>query len=89
MVTKQCTLVQRNDVSPLSVCVVWGKVVRGAHPAHVTGVTEEMGIQGEALRARFIRELLPTFLQRNNHFRNDYSGASLTPVTDCGVNNMQ
>lgn len=41
--------------------------MRGAHPAHVTGVAEEVGVQGEALRAWFIRELLPTLLRARAH----------------------
>lgn len=66
---------------PHSVRVMWGKVLRGVHPAHMTGVTEEMGVQREALRARFIRELLPTFLYgrenktRNDHLRNAHGNA--------------
>lgn len=44
-------------------CVVRGNVVSGAHSAHVTGVAEEMRVQGEALRAGLIRELLTTLLR--------------------------
>lgn len=38
--------------------------MRGARPAHVTGVAEEVGVQREALRAWFIGELLPTLLYK-------------------------
>lgn len=61
----QSSVMLVQQVLPRSVCVVWGKALRGAHPAHVTGVAEEMGVQREALRARFIRELLPTLLHRD------------------------
>lgn len=37
--------------------------VGGAHSAHVTGVAEEMGIQGEALRSGLIRQALATLLR--------------------------
>lgn len=47
-----------------SPCSVGGKVLRSAHPTHVTGVAEEVAVQREALRARFIRELFSTLLHR-------------------------
>lgn len=34
------------------------------HPGHVARVTEEVGIQREALRPRIIGELLPTLLKK-------------------------
>lgn len=43
--------------------------VRGAHSAHVAGVAEEMGVQGEALRAGLIRQLLAALLERENLVR--------------------
>lgn len=44
-------------------CVVrGGGGVCGARSAHVTGVAEQVRVQGEALRAGLIGELLPTFL---------------------------
>lgn len=43
----------------------WGGAVCGAHSAHVTAVAEEMGVQGEALRAGLIGELLPALLRRD------------------------
>lgn len=39
--------------------------VRGAHSAHVTRVAEEVGVQGEALRAGLIRQLLATLLEND------------------------
>lgn len=39
--------------------------VRGAHSAHVTRVAEEMGVQGEALRAGLIGQLLAALLERD------------------------
>ena len=36
----------------------------GAHSAHVTGVAEEVSVQGEALRAGLIREPLSTPLRK-------------------------
>lgn len=49
-----------------SVCAVRGNAVCGAHSAHVTGVAEEMRVQGEALRPGFVRELLTTLLREEN-----------------------
>lgn len=46
-------------------CVVRGNVVCGARSAHVTGVAEEMGVQGEALRAGLIGELLAALLRKD------------------------
>lgn len=54
----------------------------GAQSAHVTGVAEEMRVQGEALRAGLIGELLTTLLRggredadkdRNAHRRREVS----------------
>lgn len=46
------------------ICLAWRRSVCGAHSAHVTGVAEEMGVQGEALCARLIGELLTALLKR-------------------------
>lgn len=44
-------------------CVVRGNVVCGAHSLHVTRVAQEMRVEGEALRAGLVRELLVTLLK--------------------------
>lgn len=45
-------------------CVLCRKVLCGARSGHVTGVAEEVRVQGEALRAGLIGELLAALLRR-------------------------
>lgn len=52
-------------------CVVCRNVLCGAHSVHVTGVAEEVSVQGEALRAGLIGELLAALLRKKRRKPSD------------------